>query len=178
MNLGELITVSQNFLSLHSLVPIGLDWSLNLKLQTGNDISLSDTRTNAVKWFDFYSSEMAACQQGYLVAGRFSMDRINHELKRYYLPLSSPKCSLGNILLNRTITYGSINKYWANTEELQNRSLTLCIVLKKREFIWTQSDPLFVIRHAVQCLSASVYIHKMLSSSSDSVERTKKRSIM
>lgn len=25
MNLGELITVSQNFLSLHSLVPIGLD---------------------------------------------------------------------------------------------------------------------------------------------------------
>lgn len=63
MYLRELITVSQNFLSPHSLVPIRLVWSLNLKLQTGNDISLSDTCTNAVKWFDFYSSEMAACQR-------------------------------------------------------------------------------------------------------------------
>lgn len=62
MYLGELITVSQNFLSHHSLVAIGLDWSLNLKLQTGNDISLSDTCTNGVKWFDLYSCELAACQ--------------------------------------------------------------------------------------------------------------------
>jgi len=59
--LEELTTVCQNFLSHNSLVPTRLDWRLNLKLQTGNDISLSDTCTNGVKWFDFYSCELAAC---------------------------------------------------------------------------------------------------------------------